>query len=322
MTALQVNFFASTEHQRGATLLVLMLFIFLATTSWTLGQINANSARTQLDNKTATAMSLAKETLIGNSAIDNNRPGSLPCPDIDDDGVADGDFGECDALVGRLPWKTLDTPELLDSSGERLWYALSFKLRDHNDSAPINPLQLLELSLDGAPNIPAIIFSPGAPLANQNGRPSTAVIDYLDGSNNDGDNSYAFELPSQTFNDKILPITREDLFRTVNQRVLAEIRGPDDNAAGSPTNGLRHFHAVNGFFPWADSNGDGHGDAGTATGALPHNDLVFLPATTGWLNANHWFPQVTYQRLDADSVRLSIGGSLMNIIPCPGSPCP
>ena len=183
------NIFPSfLSRQHGVALLIFMFFIFLAATTWILGQSSGTNARNQRDKQTATAMAQAKEALIGRAATDANRPGSLTCPDVDNDGVANGDFGNCDALVGRFPWKTLDIPELLDGYGDRLWYALSFNLRDHNSSPPINPLTVLQLTLDGSPqNIAAIIFSTGAPLANQNGRPSNTVADYLDGSNNDGD---------------------------------------------------------------------------------------------------------------------------------------
>ena len=132
-------FLAFSGRQRGGALLVLMLLVFLAGASWMLAQSGSMEGRNQLDKVTASAMAQAKEALIGRAATDNNRPGSLTCPDVDNDGVANGDFGNCDALVGRFPWKTLDVPELLDGNGERLWYALSFNLRDHNSSPAINP---------------------------------------------------------------------------------------------------------------------------------------------------------------------------------------
>lgn len=307
------------ERQRGAALLVLMLITFLATTSWILAQSNATSARAQFDKTTASALAQAKEALIGRAAMDENRPGSLTCPDVDDNGVADGDFGDCDSLVGRLPWKTLDVPELFDGNGERLWYALSFKLRDHNDSSPINPQQALQLTLDGTPDIAAIVFSPGPPQSSQSGRPSNTITDYLEGSNSDGDDAYVSGPMSPNFNDKVLAIVSDELFRTVNQRVLAEIRGPDDAAPATPPDGLRGYHTANGFFPWADSGNDGNGDVGTTAGSLPFNELV-LPL--GWLNLNGWLPLITYERMGANSARISIGSSQMNIAPCPSSPCP
>lgn len=315
-------------RQRGAALLALVLFVFLAASAFVLKQGNAVGARNQADLVTASVMAQAKEALLGRAASDANRPGSLTCPDTDDDGVANQVGGACTSLLGRFPWKTLDIPEPLDGNADRLWYAISFKLRDHDDSSPLNSQQALQLSLDGAPNVAAIIFSPGLPLASQNGRPSNALGDYLDGSNSDGDDAYVAGLPSANFNDKALAITREELFRTVNQRILAEIRGPDDNASGPPSLGLRRYHAAHGDFPWADVDGDGFADLGQPAGALPFNDLELnalpLPSRPPylWLNENGWLPLIAYQRLGPNSARLSIGTSTMTVVPCSSSPCP
>jgi hypothetical protein len=311
-------------RQHGVALLVFMLFIFLAATTWILGQSSGTNARNQRDKLTATVMAQAKEALIGRAATDDNRPGSLPCPDVNNDGIAELFVGSnCPSYIGRFPWKTLDLPELLDGNGDRLWYALSPGLRDYPIPAqPINSQKALELTLDGTPNIAAIIFSPGPPIANQNSRPSNAVADYLDGSNNDGDYAYVSGPSSATFNDKVLAITRDDLFRTVNQRVLSEIRGPDDSAPGAPQWGLRRYYANNASFPWADSGSDYIGDVGMTAGNLPYNDFSINPASLAWLSANVWLPLVTYQRLSASSARITIGTSKMDVIPCPSSPCP
>ena len=148
--------FDFSVRQHGAALLTFMLIFFLAATTWVLAQRNVAGVRNELDKSTASALAQAKDALIGRAATDNNRPGSLPCPDVDNDGVADSNFGNCIDYIGRLPWKTLDLPELLDGNGDRLWYALSAKLRDNPAAQPINPLQVLQLTLDGAPNIAAI----------------------------------------------------------------------------------------------------------------------------------------------------------------------
>lgn len=302
-----------------------MLFIFLAATAWILGRSSATKVRRQLDEMTATAMGQAKEALIARAAIDDNRPGSLPCPAVDENGVSPLLAGNhCPSYIGRLPWKTLRMGDLRDSAGEHLWYALAPALRDDNSAQPINSQKPLDLTLDGTPNIAAIVFSAGAPLENQNGRPGNAVADYLDGSNNDGDSAYVSGPPSASFNDKALAIAGNDIFGAVHQRVLGEIRGPDDNATGSPTYGLRRYHADNGAFPWADTGNDGVADVGTTVGKLPYNDLVMNPTSLAWLGANGWLSLVSYQRLSPNLARIGIIGSskTMDVIPCPTSPCP
>ena len=128
-------------RQCGAALLVFMLIFFLASMSWLLSQTDALQSRARADQTTAAALAQAREALIGRAAADKERPGSLPCPDFDDDGEATN--GSCSVTVGRLPWKTLDLPDLRDGEGNRLWYALA-------SEPPIRP----------RPTMPAVILPP------------------------------------------------------------------------------------------------------------------------------------------------------------------
>ena len=313
---------APHPDQRGAALLGLMLLFFLGGMSWLLAGMSTTSAQIHRDRITTAAMSEAKAALIGRAAQDAHRPGSLTCPDTDDDGIANQVGGNCDAYLGRLPWKTLDLPDLRDGQGERLWYALTPELRDNPAAEPINSLTPLSLSIDGAGNIAALLFSAGPPLASQSGRPSNNAADFLDGSNGDGDSAYISGVTSPVFNDKVLVITRDDIFRVANLRVLAEIRGPDDSSPGVPQYGLRRYHAENGSFPWADGNDDGSADTGVGLGGIPYNDLDLRSDTRAWLLANKWFPLVKYRRINADSAITSIGNNSMSVLPCPASPCP
>lgn len=309
---------AVADGQKGVALLVGLLLVFLATATWMLRQSSGIAVRNQFERTTASALSQAKEALIGRAAVDDDRPGSLPCPDLIDNGVSPLLVGNnCPSYVGRLPWKTLRIGDLRDASGERLWYALAPALRNDNSAQPVNSQKPLEITLDGTPNIAAIVLSPGLALADQNGRPSNAAADYLDGSNNDGDNAYISGPATPTFNDKILAITREDLFRTVHQRVLAEVRGINTSPLGAPNWGLRHYYADNGSFPWADSGADGYGDVGTVSGNLPYRDLAASAATPTWLTVNGWLPLVTYQRLSPSQVRIGLLGSTrtLDVVP-------
>jgi hypothetical protein len=70
----------------------------------------------------AEVLQSAREALLAYAATDANRPGALPCPDIDGDGralpgieyVGNG----CQSYIGRLPWALLRIPELRDASGD------------------------------------------------------------------------------------------------------------------------------------------------------------------------------------------------------------
>ena len=211
---------AILDRQHGAALLVFMLIFFLATTSWILSQADSSGMRSEGDKITSTALAQAREALIGRAVSDKERPGSLPCPDFDDNGEAVN--GSCSVTVGRLPWKTLGLPDLRDGEGNRLWYALASELRDNDTAPPINPNLPLGLSLDGTANIAAIVFSAGPPLAEQNGRPSNNINDYLEGENTNG-SPYVSGPASLAFNDRTIAISHDQLFRIVNRGILGQL---------------------------------------------------------------------------------------------------
>lgn len=96
--------------------------------------------------QTQVALNTAKQALIAYAAKVNlnslcantatttcDRPGDLPCPDMNNDGISDPPCRGTNAHVGRLPWKTLGLPDLRDGSGERLWYAVSSRFVGNND---------------------------------------------------------------------------------------------------------------------------------------------------------------------------------------------
>ena len=143
-----------------------------------LGSVNFAAQRVQRDRVTSEALKKAKDALIAYAVSDLNRPGELPCPDVNDDGILalGEDFvgANCVALIGRLPWRTLGLPDLRDDAGERLWYALSNDFHA-NGSVALNSDTAFRagntsLQITGAhpaSNLLAIVFSPGAALQRQ-----------------------------------------------------------------------------------------------------------------------------------------------------------
>ena len=208
-------------HQRGAALIVFMLIFFLASMSLLLSSANSPGSRVQANQTSSDALALAKAALLARAAATLTRPGSLPCPDFDDDG--EDTNGSCSSTntTGRLPWKTLGLSDLRDGDGNRLWYAMATQLRN-NSTSKINPTEPLGLSLDGTADVAAIVFSPGPPLAGQDGRLSNNIKDYLDGANSEG-GPYISGPTSPTFNDRTIAISRRELFSIVNRRILGLI---------------------------------------------------------------------------------------------------
>jgi hypothetical protein len=132
--------------QRGAAILALFLIVFVAALAALYPSLSDQGIRLDRDQKTAEALAQAKAALIGYALkVDlstSARPGDLPCPDIDNNGTADGACSAASAnnpLLGRLPWKTLGIEELRDGNGETLWYAVSTNFKNNVRTACTSP---------------------------------------------------------------------------------------------------------------------------------------------------------------------------------------
>ncbi|GHD61719.1 hypothetical protein GCM10007350_16500 [Jeongeupia chitinilytica] len=154
------------------------------------------------ERATMRALADAKRQLLANAhgrqptgvggANNDNRPGSLPCPDLNAPGGADAGraglagVASCNGTsdtprLGRLPSLSMRQPMLYDSSGEPLWYALVRGL-DDNDDSPLNDDFVPEggkpwfalwsdggrttMSSAGDPVV-AVVIAPGAIVAGQ-----------------------------------------------------------------------------------------------------------------------------------------------------------
>ncbi|WP_432722440.1 hypothetical protein R0381_001678 [Jeongeupia wiesaeckerbachi] len=186
--------------QRGIALGLLLLALIVVVTAFGARVYSAGAGRR--DVVTIRALAEAKRQLLATAlarqpigvggANNDNRPGSLPCPDLNAPDSADAGRsglagtvscnGSSDTRrLGRLPSLTLGQPLLRDGSGETLWYALVRGL-DNRDDSPLNDDFIPEggkpwfsLWLDGgrlaanAPDDPvvAVVIAPGTTLAGQ-----------------------------------------------------------------------------------------------------------------------------------------------------------
>ena len=239
--------------QNGQALLALLLILGIGFAALIYGLVSPASLSLPTDKATNAALALAKEGLIGYAARDGNRPGSLPCPDTNNDGSAQlfaGSF--CPSEVGRLPWRTLGLPDLRDGSGERLWYAVSRDFSRNPSAAPaLNSDTAGQLTISGtapANNVIAIVFAPGPVVRSQVRDPANVntAANYLEGGNDaNGATTFTTGAVSDTFNDKLLAITSDALFPVVEMRVAREARAV-----------LQAFFSANGFFPFANAYSD------------------------------------------------------------------
>lgn len=320
---------ARTRLERGAALIGTLLLVVVIGAGLLLRQLSRADLDAAREQTTHTALKTAKEALIAYAAT-SDTPGRLPCPEdttrigFPTEGSQLGSCSNVATTIGRFPWYSLKLDKILDGHGEPLWYALSPGFR----TAPINSSTLGQLTIDAQPGgYAAIVFAPGPMLATQTRSSITAgtpplVANYLDGTNNNGDN--AFAATSTAINDRLLGITVAEISAPIIRRVLAEVRGTDTDTP--PTYGLRNYYNTNGSaFPFADTDADGAANSGAATGGLPYNDLATVMEATanGWITSNNWFGLMTYQVLAAPTrAVLTLGGVSLTALPCTAQPCP
>jgi len=303
-------------------MIVILVVGFAAALIGSLSLSALNSARQQ---RTTAALAQAKDALLGRAVSDDNMPGSLPCPDTNDDGSAELFAGNvCPSNIGRLPWRTLELPDLRDGSGERLWYALSPAFRNNNAAKPLNSDTkgtLLVYGPDGTSlqtqanySAVAVIFAPGSVVGTQTRNNTTQQNDktnYLDQvtfpgpiirNNATTAGPYIAGTKTDTFNDQLQFITTHDLIPLVEQRVAGEVKHALEvyytNSSGS---------SFSRYYPWADNLQVGGGipdyDAnnGETRGWLPlHSDVTSSYEWYGtgsppqWFFDNQWYSLIYY----------------------------
>jgi len=263
--------------------------------------LNAATWRADRLRVTNAAITKAKEALVARAVTDDNRPGSLPCPDTDDDGVAQLFAGnQCPNYVGRLPWRTLELPDLRDAEGERLWYVLSPTHRDHSAAEPINSNTAGAITVSGATpsaQVLAVLISPGRPLIREgaagmqardcpgNCTVASNYLDFAGGVDNaagvvGGVINVASAAETASFNDQLLAIHADDIMPLVEKRAGREI-----SLALRARYDAWQAATGKGFYPWAaplnDPANPGPGVDGTLHGHLPGT-----PAPLVWTSAS------------------------------------
>ncbi len=263
-------------RQSGAALLILMGMILMGA----MYAMLSNSNRMRFNSKTVQDQQIAikelhdaKTALLGRASGDNNRPGSLSCPDTDNDGNTDTyPSGQCYDYLGRLPWRTLG---LKPSTGhDQLWYALSPNFHDEETVQPLNVNSLAQLSVNGEDNVVAVIIAPGAPTGGQErdagGSASNSPEDYLDSAHvSDPLSGSASYFTDGRDNDLVIAITHDEIAKVMQERIAGEVLGFLREYRQDPNKG-------NGYYPWLanfdnpDNNSSFIPQVGTNKGLLPY----------------------------------------------------
>ena len=316
--------YPSKAQQSGAGLLIMLLIVVGVAVALFAGRPVSYQGQLNLNKTTNAALVTAKQALLGYAVSDSNRPGELPCPDFNNDGVitatgANRDYNGSQCRTGAnapgwLPWERLRLPDLRDGNGDRLWYVVSDDFHA-GSTVSINPDTSGQLILDAnaADPVVAIIFSAGAPLNGQTNRPGYAagnpgnatihINNFLERENSDSDTDFVTNDPLDPdldgditpedgvvdINDRLITIRKSELMLLLEKRVAREIQTD-----------LANYKLANGYFPYAATTGD------TTNACAPGNYRGFLPLDAGtcgqplltlgltWIQGNDWDDHVYY----------------------------
>lgn len=299
------------------------MLIVIVATLLVFGAVDTTALALRRDQDVTAALAQAKQALIGRAVADSTRPGSLPCPDIDDDGSAESTVaygGVCPSYIGRLPWKTLGLQDPRDAGGERLWYALFPAFRDHSSAGmlDVDTKGGLTVYQDSTATVittqaVAVIFAPGPVVGSQVRDPASAnnPANYLEtagGVNNSiAGGPFIGAQPSGTFNDKLLVITTADLMPPLERRVAREMLAL-----------LQSYRSLSGCacYPWASNDFDDDSVTGRFRGMVPIE--VALPHSWGslgltvppWMIASNEWGKRFYYAVAPNESENKTGGTL------------
>jgi hypothetical protein len=248
------------EFEDGSIILVMMLILIAGSSYVLITQLNESTRRLTRSQETVDVLNQAKRALISFAVTYPERtgfaasmgPGHFPCPgsvvlaageSLDTyDGDAPGNCSYNGAVptLGLLPWEELSLGRLRDANGDYLWYAVSNNFRTPLAAGltALNSDTPSLMTVNGTPDIVAVIFAPGDLQAGQNNRPSgNDPTQYLEGiAANVTNDDYAF---NQIGNDEIITITKQELMTAVEKRILGDI-----------SQAFTNYQAAYGAFPW------------------------------------------------------------------------
>jgi type II secretory pathway pseudopilin PulG len=304
--------FPAITGQRGAVVLVLLLVI-VSVLAALLPVVSLPSAYAARAARTTETLTEAKAALLAYALTYPERhdgkgtPGLLPCPDLSGDGSAAGNCSYSGGTtLGRFPWRTVRARELRDADGELLWYAVADTYRKPL-KGPLNSDTAGDLTADGANDIVAVIFAPGAPVEGQE-RPAGPLDpgNYLEGENAAGGTQFsghaAIGAAAQSMNDQLVVIRRDELMSLVETRVLAD-------AAGA----LAAYREAYGAYPWLSpfanpAESPFKGEAGARRGHLPFHWSGDLPGASP---RNPFLTDVRWRwKVDQGTATASASGSV------------
>ena len=246
-------------------MIMFVVMLVIAGLAGLVGLLGRSTAVSERDKKTAEVLAQAKESLISYATTYSDThsgaaSGYVPCPDMGNssaEGIAATSCGSRDiSVMGRLPWKSLGVPPLVDTNGECLWYVAAGSHKNNTKSSFMNwdTNGLIEvMAPDGSTYMTgsapenravAVIFSAGAVMNGQDR--TTAATALVCGGNyialNYLDTDTVHSLDNATVspvanalvrfvsgqvldasaravvNDRLIFITKDDIFNVIKRR--------------------------------------------------------------------------------------------------------
>lgn len=268
--------FHVSKLNKGSALLAMMLVLVISASYVLVSKLNESTRQITRRGNSVPVLNQAKAALIGyaisypENVNPNAGPGYLPCPDLDNDGDAEGSCamaGPTNFATGGFPFETLNVQDLRDASGERLWYAISDNYRNFAGLTPLNSDTPGQLTVDGIGDVVAVIFAPGYSFETQDRETGTAAVlnpaNYLEDENAIINNATYVNRSALDFNDVLVTITRQELMQAVERRVLGDV-----------AQALEQYRGTHSAYPWLSPFANPqastfHSDNATVRGHLP-----------------------------------------------------
>jgi len=256
--------------QKGAALLMFFFVVFAASATMFLSSVNTHSVEVRQFQDMRSEMEKAKQGLIayamnyhtygfdndGDTFTNDEGPGRLICPDVDNDGLAESNATDCtDNVRGRLPETFSYSGNIVTLSNEfadidqQFWYVVSANFKEIT-AGDVNHTTAGTLSIDGEGGYVAVIIAPGDELLGQDRSSSpTAVSNYLEQDNLAG-TSFINSYPANpdAFNDQVIGIKASEL--KLDEIRFDEIVNTPDASIYEPVRvELYDYYLSNGFLP-------------------------------------------------------------------------
>ena len=244
--------------------------VFAASATMFLSSVNTHSVEVRQFQDMRSEMEKAKQGLIayamnyhtygfdndGDTFTNDEGPGRLICPDVDNDGLAESNATDCtDNVRGRLPETFSYSGNIVTLSNEfadidqQFWYVVSANFKEIT-AGDVNHTTAGTLSIDGEGGYVAVIIAPGDELLGQDRSSSpTAVSNYLEQDNLAG-TSFINSYPANpdAFNDQVIGIKASEL--KLDEIRFDEIVNTPDASIYEPVRvELYDYYLSNGFLP-------------------------------------------------------------------------